>query len=86
MVLPLIRERYTIEPFALAPDDEGAQAALSGAIGQRQLDWQPTPIDQGSEEQFIERWMSWFAEASGGALEHPSSMPEHSGGRYRRGK
>lgn len=49
----------------------------------RQVAWQPLPFDKGDGEQFIERWMNWFAEAAAGTLSHPSSMPEDSGGRYR---
>ncbi len=85
MVMPLIPERYTLDPFALNPSDRDAGAALSSVMSHRQVAWEPLPFDQGDEEQFIERWLGWFAEASDGSLQHPSSMPEHSGGRYRRG-
>ncbi len=53
-------------------------------MSHRQVAWQPLPFDQGDEDQFIERWLGWFAETSAGTLYHPSSMPENSGGRFRR--
>lgn len=83
MVMPLVQERYTIEPFALDPTDEGAGAAFANVISHRQVAWQPLPFDQGEEEQFIDRWISWLADASTGSLQHPSTMPEKSGGHFR---
>ena len=41
-----------------------------------QVAWPFTPIDQGNEAEFIERWMAWFADAAEGRLQHPSQMPE----------
>lgn len=83
MVRPSIPQRYTLDPFALPPTDEHAAAALTPVMGVRQVAWQPIPFDQGEEEQFIERWLKWFAAAADGSLSHPSTMPENSGGRYR---
>jgi serine/threonine-protein kinase len=83
MISPLIAQRSTLEPFALAPTDKYAGRALAPVTDIRQLAWQPVPFDQGDEEQFIERWLEWFAAAAAGSLAHPSHMPESSGGRYR---
>jgi hypothetical protein len=83
MVLPLIAQRYTFDPFALPPKDEGAAAAFTPVMHVRQVAWQPIPFDQGEEEQFIERWLGWFAAVADGSLSHPSTMPENSGGRFR---
>jgi serine/threonine-protein kinase len=83
MVFPTIPERHTLDPFALSPTDEYAGRALAPVTGVRQVAWQPIPLDQGEEEQFIERWLGWFAAAAEGSLSHPSTMPENSGGRYR---
>lgn len=84
MVSPFRREVSSIEPFALSPTDEKAAGAFSPVLTACQLAWEPLPLDQGDEMQFIERWMGWFAGAVTGALRHPSHMPEDSGGRYRR--
>ncbi|HBY96769.1 MAG TPA: hypothetical protein DEP84_22950 [Chloroflexi bacterium] len=84
MVQPLVRERFSLDPFALPPTEEAAARAFSPAISARQVAWEPLPFDQGDEEQFIERWLGWFAEAVDGTLRHPSHMPENSGGRCRR--
>lgn len=84
MVQPLIPERSTIDPFALPPTDNMAAGAFSPVISSRQLGWEPLAIDQGDEDQFTERWLIWFAEAVSGKLRHPHSMPENSGGHYRR--
>ncbi len=83
MVQPLVRERYTLDPFALPPTDGAAAAAFAPVIHVRQIAWQPIPFDQGGEEQFIERWLGWFAAAAEGSLSHPRMMPENSGGRFR---
>jgi hypothetical protein len=83
MVQPLIPERSTLDPFALTPTDEKAAHAFTPVMDVRQIAWQPLPFDQGDEEQFIERWLDWFAAAADGTLSHPSHMPEQSGGKYR---
>lgn len=83
MVQPLIPERSTLDPFALPPTDEKAAHAFTPVMDVRQIAWQPLPFDQGGEEQFIERWLDWFAAAVDGTLSHPSHMPEQSGGKYR---
>ena len=63
------------DPFALAPGDK-AGAALQQGMGEAQVAWPFTPIDQGEETEFIERWIDWFGAAAKGELRHPSSMPE----------
>jgi eukaryotic-like serine/threonine-protein kinase len=67
----------TVNPFALSPTDKEKASRC-------QIAWEPLPFDQGDEEQFIERWLGWFAGAVGGALHMPSQMPENSGGHHRR--
>ncbi len=83
MVSPVIRQKSTLDPFALPPTDRDAATAFSPTYGARQIAWQPLAFDQGDEEKFIERWLAWFAEAANGALSRPSRMPETSGGKYR---
>ena len=67
------------DPFALDPSEE-AGVAIAPVTGHVQIAWPPTPFDHGAHEEFVERWMEWFAKASLGQLQHPSSMPERSGG------
>ena len=58
----------TIEPFTLRPEDNDAQFALlfdhALTIDVAQ---HPIPIDQGAEENFVERWISRLADAVAGA-------------------
>lgn len=84
MVMPLIPVISTINPFSLSPTNEEAAEAFSPTMAERQVAWEPLPFDQGDDEQFIERWLGWFAGAASGALHNPPSMPENSGGRHRR--
>lgn len=84
MVFPLIPRTSSVNPFAFPPMDEEAAEAFSPTTAEYQVAWEPLPFDQGDEEQFIERWLGWFAGAAGGGLHMPSQMPENSGGRHRR--
>lgn len=86
MVSPFIAERYSIEPFSMPPSDEDAAMCFASITSTRQLAWPPQPFDQGEEDQFIERWMGWLADAAEGRLSHPQSMPEKRGEAYRRAK
>ena len=83
MVTPGMTYGFTIDPFPLSPTDEMAAAALCPVFEVRQVAWAPLPFDQGDEDQFLERWIAWFAAAVDGSLSHPSRMPENSGGKYR---
>jgi len=73
---PLIGRSSSINPFALAPNESGAQVSLSPVMGTVQLAWPFTPFDQGDQERFMEQWIGWFADAAEGNLRYPSSMPE----------
>lgn len=75
MINPLIPRRGRMNPFALDPGEDAA-VAFSPVVGEVQLAWPMTPIDQGEEQEFIQRWMEWFADAAEGKLEHPRHMPE----------
>lgn len=75
-----------VTPFPMSPGEEDVALALSPAIHIYQVAWPFMPIDQGDEENFIERWIGWFALAAQGHLSYPSSMPERdSQGSWRRG-
>ena len=75
MFSPLIPKRGRINPFALGPGRE-ACIALCPTIAEFQPAWPFTPIDQGDEDEFLERWIGWFADAAQGLLRHPTKMPE----------
>ncbi len=77
MISPLMPKRTRINPFALEPGQE-AYGALSNVITDFQVAWPFTPVDQGDEEGFIERWIGRFADAAEGRLHHPHSVPEQS--------
>ena len=74
MISPLIPKRGRIDPFTLEPGRE-AYAALSPVSAEYQVAWPFTPIDQGDEEDFLERWIGWFADGAQGLLSRPSKMP-----------
>ena len=75
MVSPLMSRTTAFYPVAFEPC-ENAGKALSNAMTEWQVAWPFTPIDQGEEDGFIERWLDWFAQAAAGELRRPSSMPE----------
>lgn len=83
MVMPLMQQRTSLDPFALAPG-ELAGKALSRTTAESQVAWPFMPFDQGDEQPFIDRWLEFFGLAASGRLTHPSSMPERPpGGSYR---
>jgi serine/threonine-protein kinase len=75
MVMPLMSARTKMDPIAFPPGEKAGKA-LSRTIAEWQVAWPFTPIDQGEEAAFIERWLDWFGRAAEGQLSHPSSMPE----------
>ena len=75
MFNPFIPKRGRLDPFTLAPGRD-AYVAISPVIAEYQVAWPFTPIDQGDEGDFIEQWISRFADAAKGSLRHPSQMPE----------
>ena len=85
MFSPFIPKRGRINPFALGPGQD-AYIALSPAIAEYQPAWPFTPIDQGDEGDFLERWIGWFADAAQGLLHPPRRTPERNpNGTWRRG-
>ena len=64
-----------VEPFALFPTDQDAWQALT-ALHTYQVARAFTPMDQGEEGDFVERWMTWFGTAAKGELRRPREMPE----------
>lgn len=84
MVSPLMGRRMRTNPFALDPGEESAKA-LSAGMAEFQLAWPFTPLVVGDLDEFVDRWAGWFAAASTGQLQYPSSMPERNAqGTWRR--
>ena len=75
MVMSLIPQRGIMDPFALDPGEEAAQALWSGRAS-HQVAWPFEPLDTNTLDAFIDRWASWFADGASGTLSHPSHMPE----------
>ena len=75
MISSYVPKRGRQDPFALPPGEEAGKA-LSLTLNEFQVAWPFTSIEPGSEVDFLERWMAWFAQAAQGQLGHPSSMPE----------
>lgn len=75
MISPLINSRPSINPFFLPPSEEAAKALWRG-IAEFQVAWRFEILERGSIEEFVDRWVGWFADAAVGRLSHPRSMPE----------
>lgn len=68
----------SVEPYGVQEmHDYGLHAALNDVQGLRQLAWPVTPLDSSDHDGFIQRWLTWFAQASMGQLERPDHLPEH---------
>lgn len=66
--------RRSVEPFACSPHE--SEYALKNVMGIVQAAWPVTEIDRSEPDEFIERWLAWFADAAAGKLQRPSTMPE----------
>jgi eukaryotic-like serine/threonine-protein kinase len=75
MVTPIIPKSTSIRPFGLDPGIDAAKALWVG-LAETQLAWPVTPVTLGELDDFIDRWMGWFADAADGRLHIPSTMPE----------
>ena len=74
---PLIARGSAFNPFALEPGPDAAKA-IGPVMEVVQVAWPFTPVDQGEETEFVERWIDWFASAASGQLRAPTYMPERS--------
>ena len=83
MVSPLIPKSLKHIPAAMKPSEDTGKAFSSG-LAEWALARPVTPIDQGEEDTFVERWLDWFGQAANGQLFSPRSLPEGSpSGSYR---
>jgi len=62
-------------PFALDPGPSAA-VALAPVMAEYQLAWPFTELMIGDADEFMDRWLSWFAAAAAGELQVPGTMPE----------
>jgi len=73
------------DPFALPPGAESAKA-LSPGISEYQVAWPFTRLIVGEIDDYLDRWLGWFAAAAQGQLQRPMMMPERPAeGTWRRG-
>lgn len=63
-----------IVPFHLDP--RGSAEAFSGVMGTTQLAWSLEELDRGDLDDFIDRWIEWFAQAANRELHKPRTLPE----------
>jgi serine/threonine-protein kinase len=63
-----------VDPFSLHP--RSASVALSNVVGSTQLAWPFEELDRTDLSEFVDRWIDWFADASGAMMHHPAHMPE----------
>ena len=75
MVSPFLTQRARQAPFALDPGEEAAKAVWNG-IAEWQVAWRFTRLDPDDLDDFVERWVGWFAAGATGSLRHPTTMPE----------
>jgi serine/threonine protein kinase len=75
MVAPMVPKLTAIRLFGLNPGKDAAKALWNGSA-ETQLAWPLTPVTIGDLDDFIDRWMGWFADAADGRLNIPSTMPE----------
>ena len=75
MFSPFLARSSRQDPFALDPGIESAKALWTGGA-EWQAAWPFTPLTADKIDEFIERWVDWFATAAQGQLQHPSTMPE----------
>jgi serine/threonine-protein kinase len=75
MVSPLQGARGRQNPFALNPGEDAAKALWRG-MAEYQVAWPFTKLVVGELDEFIDRWLGWFAAAIQGQLQHPAQMPE----------
>jgi serine/threonine-protein kinase len=75
MMSPMIARTTVIRPFALEPGKDAAKALWVG-MAETQLAWPLMSVTIGELDEFIDRWMGWFADGADGRLQSPSTMPE----------
>jgi serine/threonine-protein kinase len=75
MFMPMLGRQGRQDPFALAPGSEAAKALLPG-MSEYQVAWPFTRLVVDEIDDFLDRWLEWFAAAAQGQLHRPTMMPE----------
>jgi eukaryotic-like serine/threonine-protein kinase len=75
MIAPTVLKSSRMAPFAMDLG-EGAAKALGQGVAGFQMAWPFTQLVIGDLDEFVERWLGWFADAAQGRLNLPSNMPE----------
>ncbi|OLO64213.1 kinase [Actinomyces oris] len=68
------RNHQRMVPYAAQPEE--ISIAFEGMFGSTQLAWPLEQLDRADPQEFVDRWIGWFAEASDSKLFRPSTMPE----------
>jgi eukaryotic-like serine/threonine-protein kinase len=75
MISPMIPKSARMAPFAMDLGEWAAKALWAG-MAEFQMAWPFAPIVVGDFDDFVDRWIGWFADGAQGRLNTPSSMPE----------
>ena len=68
------RNHQRMVPYAAQPEE--ISIAFEGVFGTTQLAWPLEQLDRADSQEFVDRWIGWFAEASNSKLFRPSTIPE----------
>ena len=68
------RNHQRMVPYAAQPEE--ISIAFEGVFGTTQLAWPLEQLDRADSQEFVDRWIGWFAEASNSNLFRPSTIPE----------
>lgn len=72
-----------MEPYAAQPKE--ISIAFERVMDGAQLAWPLEQLGRADPQEYVDRWIGWFAEASNPKLFKPSNMPEKSVERNCRG-
>ena len=75
MITPMISKSSRMAPFAMDLG-EGAAKALWQGMAEFQMAWPFTQLLIGDLDEFVDRWLGWFADGAQGRFNVPSTMPE----------
>jgi serine/threonine-protein kinase len=75
MTTGLVSSSRSQAPFGLGPGAEAGRA-LAPIMDVTQCAWPFTKLEDDGIDEFIDRWIAWFAIAAQGQLQHPTHMPE----------
>lgn len=68
------RNHQRMVPYAAQPEE--ISITFERVISGTQLAWPLEQLDRADPQEFVDRWIGWFAEASNSKLFRPSTIPE----------